>query len=164
MWVKCDYSDCEHNRDQECQLNYISLVDGSCTDYKDYMKSNPLYQSPYFKRCRAQINGKAVDYRAQSKGMRYEWMGFVLYTEDDIRHSIANASFTEEVTGLLCGGGDIQTHKDMPDRIRKLQKELKPVLELPWMEIDKKTKALVPHKESIDEMLAPNGVSGDLAP
>ena len=84
MWVKCDYSDCEHNRDQECQLNSISLVDGSCTDYKDYMKSNPLYQSPYFKRCRTQINGKAVDYRAQSKGMRYEWMGFVLYTEDDI--------------------------------------------------------------------------------
>lgn len=164
MWVKCDAAECNSNQNGECQQKWISLVGGQCADYKDYMEANPLYQNPYFKRCRTLIGGKATEYRTQSKGMRYEWSGFVLYTEDDIRYTIANASFTEEITGILLSGGDIQTRQGFADIIRKVIDTNPPVLELPWMEIDKKTKALIPHKETIDEILAPNGLPGQFAP
>ena len=147
MWVKCDYSDCEHNRDQECQLKYISLVDGSCTDYKDYVTNNPLYKNPYFKRIKTLIDGNRIECRTRSYGMRYEWRGIVLYTEDDIRYSIDNAGFTEEVTGCYVSGFDLQTREGYEENIRKCIENLSPVLSLPWMEIDKKSKKLEPYKE-----------------
>ncbi len=164
MWVRCDAAECEHQRDGYCHLHCVYIEDGKCSDYKDYFVNNPLYQDVYFKRCHTLMDGKPLEYRAQSKGMRYEWKGFVLYTEDDIRNTIDNASFTEEITGLLMSGGDMRTREGFDEVVREVIKMNRPVLEYPWYEIDKRTKKLVPHKQSIDEILAPNGVSGDLAP
>lgn len=164
MWIKCDASECKHNCDQYCKLHCVYIEDGRCTDYKDYFQNNPLYESLYFKRCRALSDGKKIECRVQAKGLRYVWKGLVLFTEDDIRNSIVHARFTEQITGLLISGGDMQTRDGYDEVVRKNIKSQIPVLELPWYETDKVTHKLVPHKQSLDEILAPNGVSGDLAP
>lgn len=164
MWVKCNASECEHNRDGYCHLHCVYIDDGRCTDYKDYFDNNVLYQSTFFKRCRTVYKGESVVCRVQAKGMRYEWEGLVLYTQDDIRESIGAAHFTEEITGLLMSGNDMQFKKGFAEVARKHIRDLTPVLDLPLYETDKVTHKLVPHKQSLDEILAPNGVSGDLSP
>ena len=119
MWIKCDASECKHNCDQYCKLHCVYIEDGRCTDYKDYFQNNPLYESLYFKRCRALSNGKKIECRVQAKGLRYEWKGLVLFTEDDIRNSIVHARFTEQITGLLISGGDMQTREGFDEVVRK---------------------------------------------
>lgn len=146
MWVECDASECEHKRGKYCSLHYVTMVDGRCSNYKDYCKSDPLYQHEYFKRCRANQDGKTIEYRVQARGMRYEWKEFVLYTGDDIRDGIDSADFTEEITGMLVLGRDMQSREGLEELIRKHIKTQKPVLEYPWMDYDRERKRYVPHE------------------
>ena len=150
MWVKCDSVECEHCRDGECQLHCISITDGKCDDYADFMQNNPLYQSTYFKRLRISIDGKTFECRVRAKGMRYAFKGYVFYTNDDIRFSIDNASFTEERTGLLIGADAMQSSMFEHIMLNAIGKTT-PVTELPWMDYDRKAKRYVPHVEKAEE-------------
>lgn len=150
MWVKCDFAECEHCRDGECQLHSISITDGECDDYTDYMRNNPLYSSTYFKRIRMSQNGRLFECRVHAKGRRYEYKEFVFYTGDDIRFSIDNASFTEERTGILISGDVMQSDKFEHIILNAIAKT-SPVMELPWMEYDFKAKKYVPHVENAAE-------------
>ena len=148
MRIVCDAIECTHNKDKTCTQTAVYLVDGKCDDYKDYFKNNPLYEAPYFKRCRTCVDGKTLEYRVPSKGMRYEWKGFVLYTEDDIRETIGHANFTEETTGLLMSGETMLTSKEFPEIVRNAINREKPVLELPLMVNVKEAKKVIPNKEN----------------
>ena len=165
MRAYCDSHCCTHNRLGECQREEIVLNDGECANYENYVANSPLYQNEYFKRCQATVDGNTITFRAQGKGLRYEWNGFVLYTESDIRFSMDLAEFTEEITGLRLSY-ERMNDADAADIIRKRIEELPPLMELPWMEKNIYNGKLVPHEEKNalpDEITLPDNFEIALA-
>lgn len=148
VWAKCDSGRCIYNRDGLCHLHQIELEDGICTKYKGYSDDNPLYQNVFFKRCRTLEGGKTLDYRVASKGMRYEWNDLVLYTESDIRNGINHATFTEEITGLLVNGYDMEHTDRYYEYCKKKLRDIPPVMTFPLYDVDKATGKIVPHTEN----------------
>ena len=137
MRVLCDDETCIYNKERECQKEMLWIEDCECSDYEDYTKSYE-YQSVYYTHIKDPETG--THYKVKHNGKRFEFYGYVFYTEDDDRYGLSNMWFTEEITGYGVSGRfflpdlDEEHKKKYTDGINKMIEIAVPVKDLPEKE------------------------------
>lgn len=101
MSVVCESKECTYCKNGRCCLDQIRIMDGQCVGYEDYTDSED-YQSLFYKNVVSGTDHK--QYRLASYGKKYEFYGFVFYTQDDDRDGLKKCMFTEEISGYSIPG------------------------------------------------------------
>lgn len=145
--VKCDLTYCKYNEKGICNAAEIDLEGGECDDFLNFRWNNQEYNHPYWKACHHIHDDQTItQYRTQAHGKKYEALGFVFFTGDDIRFGIEDAWFTEEISGRGINGktlmpNDENTRRQIQEQVDKCGS----VMDLPWM--DEGFDGPVPHEE-----------------
>ena len=96
--IICGLTECSHNEDRRCNCKTVEIDENGCNEYDD-ITAGPGYREIYYAAIATEIDGEKIKCRFEKRGRRLVWDGLTLYTGQDIRQGIEEASFTEERTG-----------------------------------------------------------------